>query len=297
MTWTALETALGSLSRLRMFLDDTPVGSTTDDARPLPDNWPCRGEVQISNVTARYVCDTEKQRRSPVLRDVTLSVEAGKKVGITGRTGSGKSSLLMTLLGFLEYEGSIFVDGIDLRTVSREDLRSRIITISQDQVELDGTIRDNLLPFDKTWGVDDDGATSEDASDQAGEEHRRSVHDGVLQDTLIQLGIWQSLDHENPLDMLLSAAGFSHGETQLMCIARAVIRRRVHGGSLVLVDEATGGLDGWRDQAVREMMREYFHGCTIIIVAHRAESIADTQMHVRMTDGRIVERKNLSSMI
>ncbi|KAJ4158434.1 uncharacterized protein LMH87_008960 [Akanthomyces muscarius] len=297
MTWTALETALGSLSRLQMFLDDTPVESTTDDARPLPDNWPSRGEVQISNVTARYVCDTEKQRRSPVLRDVTLSVEAGQKVGITGRTGSGKSSLLMMLLGFLEYEGSIFIDGIDLRTVSREELRSRIITISQDQVELDGTIRDNLLPFDKTWGVDDDGATSEDASDQAGEKHRRSVHDGVLQDTLIQLGIWQSLDHENPLDMLLSAAGFSHGETQLMCIARAVIRRRVHGGSLVLVDEATGGLDGWRDQAVREMMREYFHGCTIIIVAHRAESIADTQMHVRMTDGRIVERKNLSSMI
>ncbi|KAJ3490638.1 hypothetical protein NLG97_g5745 [Lecanicillium saksenae] len=285
-TWTSLETALGSLSRLRMFLDDTPTESD-HDTRPAPSNWPSRGEVQINNVTARYVCDTQKQRRSPVLRQVNLSVTPGQKIGIMGRTGSGKSSLLMALLGFLDYEGSIFIDGIDLRTISRQDIRSKIITISQDQVELEGTIRDNLLPFSKTWVV------KEEAEDTGlDEKNETSNHDGVLCQTLMHLQLWDLLENKKGLDTLLSDSGFSHGEMQLMCIARAVVRRRINGGNLVLVDEATGGVDRWRDQVVREVMKDYFRGCTILIVAHRADSIADSHMNLRMNDGRIVKRKS-----
>lgn len=291
MTWTTLETALGSLSRLMLFFDDTPVESANNDGRPLPAYWPSQGEVQINNVTARYICDTQRQRRRPVLRNVTLSVEPGQKVGIMGRTGSGKSSLLMTLLGFLDYEGSIHIDGVDLRTVPRDELRSRIITISQDQVELDGTIRDNLLPFDKAWAAEKGASASTAPADEVAEKDRRAAHDKILRETLVQLGLWESLADDNPLEIPLSAAGFSHGETQLMCIARAVVRRRIHGGRLVLVDESTGGVDLWRDRIVREMMRDHFRDCTILIVAHRADSIADSHMNLRMTDGRIAKCK------
>ncbi|KAJ3485862.1 hypothetical protein NLG97_g6733 [Lecanicillium saksenae] len=281
-TWTTMETALGSVSRLRIFLDNTPVESDKGTSPP-PANWPAHGAVRIQNVTARYHCNVDEKHEPSAIHDINLSVEPGQKIGIMGRTGSGKSSLLMTLLGFLDFEGSITIDDVDIRAVPHDELRARLITVSQSQVELEGTLRDNLLPFDKTWA--DEPPNSEG---RANNTDAASVNDEIIQDTLDRLGIWELFKSKKGLDTPMEKAGLSHGEKQLLCLARAVIRRRINGGNLVLMDEATGGVDRWRDQAVRDLLRDYFQGCTFIIVAHRDDSIADSDVIVRMARGKII---------
>lgn len=278
ISWTKLEIAIGALSRLRAFLMRTPQerGRSTD---ALPAHWPSRGEVEMRHVSARH--RTDATVRAPVIRNVSVTFEAGKKFGIKGRSGSGKSSLLHTLLGFLDYDGTVLIDGVDISTVPLDELRSRIITISQDQVELPGTIRDNLLPFDKIWGTP---AAELEGSEKEEAERR----DRIAIETLVRLRIWDQVA-ERGLDTPMADAGYSYGEKQLLGIARAVVRRRLTGSRLLLVDEATGSVDGWRDQIVREMIMEYFKGCTILIVAHREESIADTNMTVEMSFGEMGE--------
>ncbi|KAM3534059.1 hypothetical protein MY4038_002712 [Beauveria bassiana] len=274
--WTTLEMAIGALSRVRSFVTETPT-ETEKDTRSLPQDWPSRGEVLLENVSARYRNATDEPY---VVKNVSITINPGQKLGITGRTGSGKSSLMYSLLGFLDFKGSIKIDGVDIKTAPRDELRARIVTISQDQVELDGTVRDNLLPFDTRWG---DKAVTPDEEGKA----EAALKDRIARETLVRLRIWDKVESKGGLTSMLEDVGYSHGEMQLLCIARAVVRRRLTGSNLLLVDEATGGVDRWRDQIVREMMKEYFRGCTIIVVAHREESIADSNVTVEMANGEM----------
>lgn len=286
--WTLLEIAIGALDRLREFLKNTPTerkGTVTE----LPANWPASGEITMDNVTARYKAHREDNQK-PVLREVTMHIPAGKKIGVMGRSGGGKSSLLLTLLGSLEHEGSIIIDGIDIATVDPDLLRSRIITISQDIVELDGTIRDNLLPYEKVWTIDE-AEVDEKPNEDAEEKNQ------ILRETLVRLRLWDQLQVLGGLKAKLSEVGYSRGEMQLFCIARAVVRRRLTGSSLILVDEATASVDFWLDQVVREMMLEYCSGCTSIVVAHRAESIADSDSTIYMAEGQITTVRHQSSTL
>lgn len=281
--WTSLETGFGSIELLSDFVESTPVESD-DGTTPLPKNWPAHGRVEMTDVCAGYVWDMKQEQNTAVIHNITLSVGPGQKVGIMGRTGGGKSSLLMSLLGLLEYEGSIVIDGVDIREAPRDQLRSRIITIIQDSVEFEGTIRDNLLLFEKDWA-----GVPETADATEAERRRREF---ILRETLVHLRLWPMLEDEKELETLVSDAGFSHGERQLLCIARAAVHRRAYGGKLVLVDEATGGVDAWRDQVVREMIRDYFRGCTVLVVAHRSETVANSNISFKMVRGRIKSYKH-----
>ncbi|KAJ6789855.1 hypothetical protein PWT90_09628 [Aphanocladium album] len=281
-TWTSMETSLGALARVRDFLRDTPTEENKQGQLDLPENWPSKGEVIFKDVVARYKVNTKSEEPEPaVLQNIGLHLQPGKKIGVMGRTGSGKSSLLYAILGFLEYQGTISIDGIDLKTAHPDQLRSRIITISQDLVELDGTIRDNLLPYEKSWP---DTQPTKLNPQQRQEAERK---DEILRETLIRLQIWDQLPRKGGLGAILNQVGYSHGEKQLLCIARAVVRRRLTGSKLVLVDEATASVDKWRDQIVREMMVGYFRDCTVIIVAHRKETIADSDQMVLMASGQV----------
>lgn len=282
-SWTSLETSIGSLARLLAFVSSTAMERENGTAA-LPPAWPSTGEVKIDIRSAGYGVDASGQQRPPVLHDVSLSIDAGKKVGLTGRTGSGKSSVLLALLGFLEYKGSIKIDGVEVNTIPLNQLRARIITISQDQVLLDGTIRDNLLPFDTVWGAKPKYETV--ISDE--ERLEAEQKDEVLKETLERLDIWATLEEKGGLDAVLDKVGYSHGELQLLGIARAVVRRRLTGSRLLLVDEGTSSVDSWRDQVVRDMMGEYFKDCTIIVIAHREETVADADVNVTLSNGRVI---------
>lgn len=283
--WTKLETSLGSLARLKSFINRTR--KEKDGNTPLPNNWPSAGKVDIDISSARHGTGVDGQERAAVLHDIKVSVDAGSKVALTGRTGSGKTSLVLALLGFLEYEGSIKIDGAEVRNAPHDELRSRIITISQDHLVLDGSIRENLLPFDTTWSS---GPKDTPSEKDAAEAARK---DAIVKEALEDLQIWSTLEDKGGLDAVVDKVGYSHGEIQLLCVARAVVRRRLTGSNLVLVDEGTSNVDRWRDQVVRDMMTRYFSGCTMVIIAHRDETIAGSNANVTLANGRVARYQTL----
>ncbi|KAJ3498216.1 hypothetical protein NLG97_g1286 [Lecanicillium saksenae] len=283
VSWTHLETSIGALSRLQNFSRNTP--KERDGDRDLPSNWPSEGKIEVNIKTAGYDTGIDTPQRPHVLEDVSFSVQPGTKVGIIGRSGSGKTSLLLSLLGFLEYKGSIKIDGVEIRDTRRDELRSRIVTIAQDNLVLDGTIRQNLLPFDTELGEQALDPMTEKRSAGAAEK------DAILREVLVRLRIWESLEECGELNAIVDKVGYSHGELQMLCIARAVVHRRLTGSRLVLVDEGTSNVDRWRDVLVRKTMKQYFSDCTIFVIAHRDETIADANTTITLAGGKVIRRK------
>ncbi|KAJ6783563.1 hypothetical protein PWT90_09492 [Aphanocladium album] len=283
VSWTHLETSIGALSRLRKFTQNTP--REQDGNTPLPVGWPSAGKVEVKISAAHYETGLDQPQRLPVLKNIAFSIEPGKKVGIIGRSGSGKTSILSALLGFLPYNGSIKIDDVEVRDAPRDELRSRIVTITQDNIILEGTIRQNLLPFDAAWGDQPVGPMTEKDTIEAARK------DTILREVLVRLRIWDSLEEIGELDAIVDKVGYSHGELQMLCIARAVVRRRLTGSRLVLVDEGTSTVDRWRDVLVRQTMKQYFSDCTIIVIAHRDETIADANMTLTLSHGEVIRRR------
>lgn len=256
-----LETLVSALSRLQDFVEYTPT-EPDQAAVELPSNWPQKGEIELRNVAAKYRNDAPL-----AIEDISLHIMPGAKVGITGRTGSGKSSLFLSILGFLEYTGHIHIDGVDISTIPRDTLRSRVITISQDYLDLGGTIRNNLLPFN----LNDVAAGN-------------VVPDQEINDTLDRVGLLALVNRHGGLSAQLSKVGLSHGQLQLLSIARAIIRGMETRSKLVLIDEATSNVDLTTDAEIQSVLRESFAGCTILMIAHRLETIQDANMFVELID-------------
>ncbi|POR35874.1 ABC transporter, transmembrane domain, type 1 [Tolypocladium paradoxum] len=280
-SWTELETSLGAIARLRSFVDETPTEQDPrgEQARELPDNWPSHGKIELQGVSARYNASDDASR--PVLDGISAVIQPGQKVGIVGRTGrltydfvnSGKSSLILTMLNLLHcYSGSVKIDGIDISQIaSRQQLRSRITTLAQDPIELPGSVRSNLVPFasanPQTAGADE----------------------AAVIDALSRVGIWEHISSHGGLDADLAAMGLSHGQKQLLCLARAVLHNASTGSRVVLVDEATSSVDGETDARMQAVMSEAFAGCTLVVVAHRLETIQDADVVLELDAGRLVQ--------
>ncbi|OAA75069.1 canalicular multispecific organic anion transporter 1 [Akanthomyces lecanii RCEF 1005] len=227
----------------------------------------------MRNVSANYTPENEDSQ--PALRNVSLFISPAQRIGIMGRSGSGKSSLFLTMLGFIAYEGEIEIDGINIASISVDDLRSRIVTISQDQTQFDATIRINLLPF-----------TMNDASSKMDEKEKKRDLD--LEKLLKSLQIWTPLAKKGGLDAMLDGVGYSKGQMQLLCIARAILRQRETGSRLVLVDEGTSSVDAHTEKIVNRVMKENFAGCSVLTIAHRASAMADSDDLVRLDRGATV---------
>lgn len=235
---------------------------------PKPDKWPVRGDVLMEGVELRY-----REGLPLVLHGVDASIKGGEKIGVVGRTGAGKSSLINTLLRFQELAGGrISIDGVDISKIGLTDLRSSIAIIPQDPVLFEGTMRFNLDPF-------------EDFSDER---------------------IWEALEkshvkekvarEEKQLLTPISGGGqnLSVGEKQLICLARAVLRRN----KILLLDEATASVDVETDFLIQRTIREAFDDCTVLTIAHRLHTVATYDRVMVMDAGRVIEfdtPKNLLS--
>ncbi|ROW08715.1 hypothetical protein VPNG_06410 [Cytospora leucostoma] len=264
--WTNLETSLGAISRLRDFVRDTPQEEDADAKYlpAVPQGWPAAGEIEFSHLDATYKMPDEK-----VLEDLSLTIEPGQKVGICGRTGSGKTSLLLALLRLLDTpSGTIRVDNIDLSSHSRKAIRPHLITLPQDPVHLPGTVRTNLDPHG-LFG--------------------RPSGDTDLIAALGKVFLWDDvISPRGGLDADFSELGLSHGQEQLFGLARALLHK--DESSIVLLDEATSSVDYETDRRVQEVIREGLARHTVLAVAHRLDTIRDYDLVVVMERGRIVEK-------
>ncbi|KAK3296581.1 P-loop containing nucleoside triphosphate hydrolase protein [Chaetomium fimeti] len=261
--------------------------------------WPRAGRVQFESLTLSH-----RPGLKPALSDVTLDIKPGEKVGVVGRTGAGKTTLISALLRVIEpTNGKIFIDGVDIHTIGLHLLRSSLSVISQDAVLLAGTIRYNLDPFQQY----DDGWLHQCLRrvGLAGSQPDTDATSSSGQDNEIGAGsceLEKSQDFEPnsgsrglTLDSEVKEGGanLSNGQRSLISIARALVRR----SRILILDEATASIDGRADAEIQVMLNEVVGDATVLTVAHRLDTIVATcEKVVVMDNGRVAEFGSISDL-
>ncbi len=262
---TAVERLHHYVERIPRETSVAPSNAAAGAATPeptLPAGWPLEGAVSIRGLRMRY-----RPGLPLVLRGVDLDVRPGERIGIVGRTGSGKSSLIQALLRIVESEwasGSrILIDGARIDRVPLRTLRGGMSVIPQDPVLFSGTVRRNLDPF---------GQHSDDALWR------------VLRLVEIE-GFVRGLERGLLAPVADSGENFSAGQRQLMCFARALLRE----SRIIVMDEATASVDSATDDKLQQMVRTAFRDRTVLVVAHRLSTILDSDRVCVMDTGRVSE--------
>jgi ATP-binding cassette, subfamily C (CFTR/MRP), member 1 len=236
--------------------------------------WPNSGTVEFREVVMRY-----RSNLDPVLKGVSFTARGGEKIGIVGRTGAGKSSIMLCLFRIEEIEsGSIVVDGVDIGTLGLRRLRRAISIIPQNPVLFSGTFRSNLIP------------------DTDGENDEAPISDERLWRVLGQVGLreyveGQSLGLDAPIDE--KGQNLSAGQRQLVCLARALLR----DSRVLVMDEATASCDPETDNLIQRTVRQEFRGVTILTIAHRLPTIIDYDKVLVMGGGRVLEYDTPSALL
>ncbi|KAJ3867511.1 P-loop containing nucleoside triphosphate hydrolase protein [Lentinula novae-zelandiae] len=249
-----------SLERLESYLQ-LDQEARLNDGRIPPAHWPSSGELRVENLSAKYAPDGPE-----VLHELSFHIKSGERIGVVGRTGSGKSTLTLALLRCILTRGDVFYDGILTSTLNLDSLRSQITIIPQTPELISGNLRQNLDPF---------------------EEHA----DYVLNDALKSAGLVSlQEDSENEdkvnLDTPISSGGanLSVGQRQIIALARAIVRQ----SKLLILDE-----DYKTDTIIQESLRNEYKArggdATIITIAHRLQTVMDASRIMVLDAGRIVE--------
>ncbi|KAI0886932.1 ABC transporter [Annulohypoxylon maeteangense] len=288
--WTKLESSVGAVARVKRFVADTETeeedkpeaGAATDSQ--LPPDWPSNGAIKFVDVAASYGPTVE-----PALKNISLSIESGQHVAICGRTGSGKTSMLLALLRMLDdssSQGRIEIDGVDITTVNRADLRARINVIPQDPFFVPGTLRFNMDPISSNFTLASDASRAPSSSD--GEK----VNDKMIHRALERVGLWDSVNTQGGIDILLDPTSWSAGQRQLLCLARAMVQqwKKSSKGGILVLDEAMSSVDDETESIMQEIIDSEFKECTVLAVMHRLRHVPRSYDVVALLDsGELLE--------
>lgn len=235
-------------------------------AGQVPATWPKEGDIVFNHVSVSY-----SAAGPTILKDVNLHINPGEKVAVVGRTGSGKSTLGLTLLRFTHrISGEIYINGRETQSVNLNALRQRISFIPQDPILFSGTVRSNLDPFDE-------------------------LEDNFLNEALKTSGassmIMAHTDDQKPIHITLDThvasegSNFSQGQKQVLALARAIVRR----SKIIILDECTASVDDAMDQKIQKTLREAFGDATMLCIAHRLKTIVDYDKVMVLDKGVLVE--------
>ncbi|KAI0068079.1 P-loop containing nucleoside triphosphate hydrolase protein [Artomyces pyxidatus] len=258
-----------SLERIKAYIDIEQEPKASKEGIP-PAYWPASGDLRVDNLSARYSTEGPD-----VLHNLSFHINSGERVGIVGRTGSGKSSLALALLRCILTEGNVYYDGLPMRSVNLDSLRSNITIIPQMPELLSGSLRENLDPFGQY-----DDATLNSALRAAGF--------FSLQDN--------SDENQFTLDSGISGGGgnLSVGQRQIVALARAIVR----GSKLLILDEATSAIDYQTDAIIQSSLRhELKDDVTLLTIAHRLQTIMDADKVMVLDAGNIVEFDKPSELL
>uniref|UniRef100_A0A4W3JB18 ATP-binding cassette, sub-family C (CFTR/MRP), member 9 n=1 Tax=Callorhinchus milii TaxID=7868 RepID=A0A4W3JB18_CALMI len=263
-----LEVQMGAVKKVNSFLNiESENYEGTIDPAQVPEDWPQQGEIKIQDLCVRYDSSLK-----PVLKHVKAFITPGQKVGICGRTGSGKSSLSLAFFRMVDiFEGKIVIDGIDISKLPLHTLRSRLSIILQDPVLFSGSIRFNLDPGckctdDRLW----------EALEIAQLKNIVKLLPGGLNANVTEGG-------EN----------FSVGQRQLFCLARAFVRK----SSILIMDEATASIDMATENILQKVVMTAFADRTVVIIAHRVHTILTADLVIVMKRGNILEYDKPESLL